>query len=89
MKLYIGNLSENVVETELQSLFSKLGGFVSLNIVKDRYSGSSRGFGFAEFENKESGDQAIAKFNGYSLNGAELVVNTAKEKRQRSRPKRW
>ncbi|MCB0357592.1 MAG: RNA-binding protein [Bdellovibrionales bacterium] len=89
MKVYVGNLSQSIVENDLQNLFSTLGELVSVSIVKDRYSGSSRGFGFVEFESQKAGNSAISKYNGHLLNGAKIVVNAAKEKKLSDRPRRW
>ena len=89
MKLYVGNLSVQIVEDDLQNLFSPHGELVSVSIVKDRYSGSSRGFGFIEFESQSAGNSAISKFNGHALKGVKIKVNAASEKKHSGRAKNW
>ncbi|MCB9027253.1 MAG: RNA-binding protein [Bdellovibrionaceae bacterium] len=94
MKIYIGNLSPTTVENDLQTIFSPVGTLVSVNIIKDKSSGKSRGFGFVEFQNKTDGTEAITQLDGHMLNGAKLLVSEAKEKFTKSsgteqRGKRW
>ena len=80
MKLYVGNIKEGTREEELSNLFSQVGDLVSVKIIKDRYSGNSRGFGFIEYENRKDGHSAITKLDGYSLKGSAIKVNEAKER---------
>jgi len=91
MKLYVGNLSYAVTEAELQQSFEEFGAVVSVNIIKDRETGNSKGFGFVEMENKEDGEKAIKELDGSSMSGRDVKVNEARprEERPRSRPRRW
>ncbi len=83
MKLYVGNLSFQTSDTELQQLFSQAGTVESASIVEDRDTGRSRGFGFVEMASKEEGEAAIAQFNGKEINGRNLTVNEARPRENR------
>lgn len=83
MKLYVGNLSFNTTEEDLQRLFSEVGSVESASMVTDRDTGRSRGFGFVEMSSKSEGEAAIAKFNGSELDGRSLTVNEAKPRENR------
>jgi len=89
-KLYIGNLSSKVTEDDLRANFSGAGKVLSVNIIKDRLSGLSKGFGFVEMESEEEAKEAIQKFHGGDLDGNTIIVSEAKPKkdsdRGRSRP---
>jgi cold-inducible RNA-binding protein len=78
MKLYVGNLSFNTSNQDLQELFGQAGTVESANVVEDRDTGRSRGFGFVEMSSKEEGENAIEQFNGKELDGRQLKVNEAK-----------
>src|ERR1044071_149709 len=80
MKLYVGNLSFQTSDSELEELFSQAGTVDSVNIINDRDTGRSRGFGFVEMSSKEEGDAAIAALNGKEINGRALVVNEARQR---------
>jgi cold-inducible RNA-binding protein len=80
--LYIGNLSVKVTEEDLKANFSEVGKVVSVNIVKDKYTGLSRGFGFVEMETEEAAKEAIQRFNGGQLLGNTIMVNEARPKRE-------
>ena len=82
-KLYIGNLSDEVTEQDLNHNFSTVGKVVSAAIIKDRYSNRSKGFGFVEMETEEAAREAIEKFNGGDFRGKAVVVSEAKEKKAR------
>lgn len=86
MKLYIGNIPYATSEDELKELFSEFTSIVSCKIIMDFDSGRSKGFGFIEFGDDSEANEAIKKFNGYNLDGKELVVNEARpqEKKRRS-----
>ena len=77
-KLYVGNLSFNTSNQDLNELFGTIGTVESANVIEDRETGRSRGFGFVEMSNKEDGERAIAELNGKELDGRELKVNEAK-----------
>ncbi|MBN1612849.1 MAG: RNA-binding protein [Deltaproteobacteria bacterium] len=84
--LYIGNLSEKVSEEDLKANFSEVGTVVSVNVIKDKYTGQSRGFGFVEMATDEEAKEAISKFNGGQLDGKTIVVSEAKPKRDQGGP---
>lgn len=78
MKLYVGNLSFNTTNQDLNELFGAIGTVESTNVIEDRETGRSRGFGFVEMANKADGEAAIAQLNGKEVDGRELKVNEAK-----------
>ena len=78
MKIYVGSLSYKVTEEDLKKEFESFGQVESVNIVKDRYSGESRGFGFVEMPNKDEAQPAIEGLNGRELKGRKLSVNEAR-----------
>ena len=78
MKIYVGNLPSEVSEQELREQFATFGEVGSVNIVKDKYSGRPRGFGFVEMAVVSEGQAAIAGVNGKALNDQTLVVNAAR-----------
>jgi RNA recognition motif-containing protein len=77
-KLYVGNLSFNATTADLDALFGQAGTVASVNIITDKFSGQSRGFGFVEMTNDQEAQTAIERFNGYELQGRALTVNKAK-----------
>ena len=83
MKLYVGNLSFNTSNSELEELFASIGSVESATVVEDRETGRSRGFGFVEMASKEDGEKAIAELNGTEFAGRELKVNEAKPRENR------
>jgi RNA recognition motif-containing protein len=83
MKLYVGNLSFNTSNQDLNELFGAIGTVESSNIIEDRETGRSRGFGFVEMSSKEEGENAIAQLNGKEVDGRELKVNEAKPQENR------
>ena len=83
MKLYVGNLSFKTNTQDLEQLFSQVGTVESTNIIEDRETGRSRGFGFVEMSSKEEGERAIEEFNGKEVDGRELKVNEAKPQESR------
>ena len=83
MKLYIGNIPEEVEEKELKSLFDSYKSLVSTTIVKDKNSGVSRGFAFVEFKDNKDGQNAMEKFNEYELHGRAIKVSEANVKSKR------
>ena len=83
MKLYVGNLSFNTSTQELNELFATVGTVESSNIIEDRETGRSRGFGFVEMSSKEEGKTAIEQLNGKEIDGRELKVNEAKPQENR------
>ncbi len=83
MKLYVGNLSFNTSNQDLNDLFGAVGTVVSSNIIEDRETGRSRGFGFVEMSSKSEGETAIAQFDGKEVDGRTLKVNEAKPQEKR------
>jgi RNA recognition motif-containing protein len=89
MNMYLGNLHYNVTEDELRDLFSEFGEVVSVNIVMDRYTKQSKGFGFVDMPNNSEADKAIKALNGNQLKGQSLKVSQAEPRRKRSRRRRF
>jgi len=85
MNIYVGNISRDVTEVELKDAFAAFGTVQSASIIKEKYTGESRGFGFVEMPNKEEADKAIAGLNGKDLKGRNLTVNEAKPRTDRPR----
>ena len=83
-KLYVGNLSYNVDSSELEQLFAPHGQVVSAQIINDRDTGRSKGFGFVEMANDNEAEAAIAALNGQQHNGRALTVNEARPREERS-----
>lgn len=88
MKLFIGNISYNTTEETLRTFFEQFGAIVSAKIVTDRETGRSRGFGFVEFADATSANEAIATANGAMLDGKQLVVSEARPKEGGAGPRR-
>ena len=84
MNIYVGNLSFEVTDDDLRQLFSAYGEVESASVVKDRFSGESRGFGFVEMPAKKDADAAIAGLNGTEQKGRTITVNEAKPKAPKS-----
>jgi cold-inducible RNA-binding protein len=84
MKLYVGNISFDTSEQQLEQLFEEVGTVESANIIEDRDTGRSRGFGFVEMASKEEGEAVISQFDGKELDGRELKINEAKPRVNRS-----
>lgn len=82
-KLYVGNLPYSTTEDDLQTLFAQAGTVVSVSLIKDRDTGSSKGFGFVEMSNQTEAEKAIRMFNGYSIENRELKVNIARPREER------
>jgi len=81
MNIYVGDLSYDVTEDDLKAVFSEFGEVDSLNIIKDKFSGRSKGFGFVEMLNNSEADKAIEALNGTELKGRNLKVNQAKPRK--------
>lgn len=82
MKLYVGNLPWSVDDNKLKEMFSEFGNVTSANVIKDKFSGRSKGFGFVEFESDADAKKAIEGMNGKELEGRELRVSEAKPKEE-------
>jgi RNA recognition motif-containing protein len=83
MNIYVGNLPYSVTEEELREIFSEFGEVASVNVITDKYSGQSKGFGFVEMENNSEADEAIKALNESSLKGRNIKVNQAKPREKR------
>lgn len=82
-KLYVGNLSFRVTSEDLQEYFATAGAVESANVVFDRETGRSRGFGFVEMASEDDANNAIAQFNGQEYDGRNMVVNEARPREDR------
>ncbi len=82
-KLYVGNLSFNTTTQDLETMFAESGTVESTNIIEDRDTGRSRGFGFVEMSSKEEAQNAISSLNGKDVDGRSLTVNEAKPREDR------
>ena len=80
MNIYVGNLSHDATEDSLRDAFAAFGQVESVNIIKDRFSGESRGFGFVEMPSKQEAEKAIEEMNGKDLMGRAVSVNEARPK---------
>lgn len=83
-RLYVGNLSFSTSEDALKELFSKHGEVVSCNLITDKFSGRSRGFGFIEMAAQDAANAAIAQLNGIDFDGRKLTVNEARPREERA-----
>ena len=86
MNIYVGNLSFSTTDEELEQLFAPYGEITRANVVKDRDSGRSRGFGFIEMVDESAARTAIEALNGTELQGRALTVNEARPRQQRGGP---
>jgi RNA recognition motif-containing protein len=89
MRLFIGNLPYTATETELQDFFAEAGITVdNVNVMRDRFSGEARGFGFVEIQDADMAQRAIQALNGRPLSGRALIVNEARpmERREGAAP---
>jgi len=80
MNIYVGNLPRQATEEDVRPLFEPFGKIMSVNIIKDKFSHESRGFGFVEMSKKSEGEAAIEALNGKELLGQTLMVNEARPK---------
>ncbi|OGO62441.1 MAG: RNA-binding protein [Chloroflexi bacterium RBG_19FT_COMBO_50_10] len=83
-KLYVGNLSYGTTEEDLRTLFAQAGTVDTVDLIKDRDTGRSKGFAFVQMSNQSEAEEAIKLFNGYELDGRALKVNAARPKEERS-----
>jgi RNA recognition motif-containing protein len=82
-KLYVGNLSYDTTDSDLQNLFAAHGTVQSAQVIKDRETGRSKGFGFVELDSGAQAQAAIAALNGQEVNGRALTVNEARPREER------
>lgn len=78
MNIYVGNLSYEVIEKDLKKVFEVFGRVEAVKVIKDNYTGRSKGFGFVEMPNKSEAQSAIEGMNGKDLKGRKLKVNKAR-----------
>ncbi len=83
MNIYVGNLAYTATEETLKQLFEEFGQVTSAKIITDKFTGSSRGFGFVEMAFAEEGQQAITELNGKDFEGRNLTVNEARPRENR------
>lgn len=81
-KIFVGSLSWNTSDNDLQSAFARFGAVSEAKVITDRNTNRSRGFGFVTFEDDSAAEKAIAEMNGTTLDGREITVNEAQEKRR-------
>jgi RNA recognition motif-containing protein len=81
MNIYVGNLSSDVTEQDLREAFEPFGAPSSVAIIKDKFTGEPRGFGFVELPSEEASKLAISQLNGKDLKGKTLTVNEARSKK--------
>ncbi|MDD5170571.1 MAG: RNA-binding protein [Syntrophales bacterium] len=86
--LYVGNLTANVTAEDLRHNWSEIGTVVSAVIIMDKFTNTSKGFGFVEMETEEGARAAIQHFNGGSIDGSTITVNEAKPKNDDGHPRR-
>jgi len=83
MNIYVGNLAREVTEEDLRQAFGPFGQVASANVIKDKFTGQSRGFGFVEMASKEEAAAAIAGMNGKPLKGRNVTANEARPRPER------
>ena len=83
-KLYVGNLSYDTTEDEIRTLFAQAGTVTEVALIKDRDTGSSKGFAFVTMSTQDEAKKAIEQFNGKSMGSRELTVNAARPREERS-----
>jgi cold-inducible RNA-binding protein len=86
MNIFVGNLSKDVTDDDLQGLFSEFGQIKSVKVIRDIFSGESKGFGFVEMPGLSESQKAIAELNAKDVKGKKLVVNEARPKNDSRRP---
>ncbi len=84
-KLYIGNLAFSTTDEELKNLFAEAGTVASVEVIKDRFTGSSKGFAFLEMSNQAEAEKAINMFNGYDLGNRTIKVSPARPREETGR----
>ncbi len=83
MNIYVGNLSPDTTDDDLRQAFEVFGQVETANVIKDKFSGESRGFGFVEMPSKDDAQKAIEDMNGKDLNGRSVTVNEARPRPSR------
>jgi len=88
-RLFVGNLSYQTMENDLQDYFSQAGAVNSVNLMMDKMTGKSRGFAFIEFANADEANKAIEEFHNKDFQGRALTVNIARPREERPPQQRW
>jgi cold-inducible RNA-binding protein len=88
-RLFVGNLSYQTAENDLQDYFSQAGAVTSVNLMLDKMTGKSRGFAFIEFASPEDANKAIEQFHNKEFQGRALTVNIARPREDRAAQPRW
>ena len=88
-RLFVGNLSYQTMENDLQDYFSQVGAVNSVNLMMDKMTGKSRGFAFVEFANLDEANKAIEQFHNKEFQGRALTVNIARPREERAPQQRW
>lgn len=88
MNIYVGNIPREATETDLREAFEAFGEVISATIIKDKFTGESRGFGFVEMPSKTEAQAAITGMNGKELKGRTLTVNEARPRPEGGRDNR-
>src|SRR5437667_8992044 len=83
-RLFVGNLSYQTMENDLQEYFSQAGVVTSVNLMLDKFTGKSRGFAIIEFSTSEEANKAVEMFHGKELQGRSLTVNIARPREERA-----
>lgn len=84
-RLFVGGLPYSVTSSQLQEMFSKFGDVVSADVISDRATGQSKGFGFVEMKDDDKADEAISKLNDTEMDGRKIAVNVARPREERPR----
>lgn len=82
MTIYVGNIPFSMAETDMEKVFAEFGKVGNVKIIKDKFSGKSRGYGFVEMDNDNEGDRAVAELNGKEIMGRSIKVNKAHAKKE-------
>lgn len=85
MRIYVGNLPYSVSDDDLREIFSEYGDLASAEVIKDKFSGQSKGFGFVDMPNNSEADAAIKALNETDMRGRKLTVNEARPRAERPR----
>ena len=88
-RLFVGNLSYQTMENDLQDYFAQAGAVNSVNLMMDKMTGKSRGFAFVEFANLDEANKAIEQFHNKEFQGRALTVNIARPREERAPQQRW
>jgi RNA recognition motif-containing protein len=85
MNIYVGNLSAEVTEEDLRAAFEAYGQTTSVKVIKDRFTGEARGFGFIEMPDQQEAKSAMESLNGSELKGKSIIVNEARSRAEKRR----